>query len=166
MRATVRSKEKTVGVCYLDNPLSSYVFTEEDLELMRVIMSQAAIAIENASLYSDLEKATEKHPRTQQAYSIIKTDLGIAKRIQENIMPGTSRQVGDLHFHARFYPMSEVGATSTTFKQLSKDLIAFQSPTPRATASRRDDHHAYQRANTNGSSPSSRDVNELLEILK
>lgn len=120
----VRRKEKTVGVCYLDNPLSSSVFTEEDLELMRVIMSQAAIAIENASLYSDLEKRVEERTRElNHAYSIIKTDLGIAKRIQENLLPGNLDKVGDLNFHARFYPMSEVGGDFYDVKQLSKDLI-------------------------------------------
>lgn len=40
-----------VGVCYLDNPLSSSVFSYEDVDILNIIMSQAAISIENAKHY-------------------------------------------------------------------------------------------------------------------
>jgi diguanylate cyclase (GGDEF)-like protein len=47
----IKRSNEVKGVCYLDNPLSSNVFTEEDREVLDVIMSQAAISIENAKLY-------------------------------------------------------------------------------------------------------------------
>jgi signal transduction histidine kinase/DNA-binding response OmpR family regulator len=52
------------GVLYLENSLSSDVFTPGRLETMRVLASQAAISIENANLYSNLESTVEV--RTQQ----------------------------------------------------------------------------------------------------
>ena len=55
--------EKAMGVCYLDNPLSSGVFTDEDAELLNVFMNQAAIAVENASLYQNLEAKVEERTR-------------------------------------------------------------------------------------------------------
>ncbi|MCX7748542.1 MAG: diguanylate cyclase [Clostridia bacterium] len=47
----IKYKEELQGICYLDNPLSSGVFTEEDLAILNSIMTQAAISIENAKLY-------------------------------------------------------------------------------------------------------------------
>ncbi|WP_196493788.1 ATP-binding sensor histidine kinase [Ornithinibacillus caprae] len=49
------------GVLYLENNQSTHVFTEGRLELLSVIASQVAIAIENANLYANLEeKVTER----------------------------------------------------------------------------------------------------------
>ncbi|MCX7747036.1 MAG: diguanylate cyclase [Clostridia bacterium] len=47
----VKYNNEIKGVCYLDNALSSAVFTEEDIDIMNIIMTQAAISIENARLY-------------------------------------------------------------------------------------------------------------------
>lgn len=43
------------GVLYLENNLSEGAFTEERLEVLRVLASQAAISLENATLYAALE---------------------------------------------------------------------------------------------------------------
>ncbi len=122
---------KVIGVCYLDNPLSAGVFTQEEAELMGVFMSQAAIAIENAHLYNNLESLVEE--RTQQlrkrtmeledksqeledaylqlnaAYDTMKEDLSMARRIQENILPEKTSSLGGLYFHAKYLPLIEVG---------------------------------------------------------
>lgn len=120
----IRRQDKVIGVCYLDNPLASSIFTEEDMELMKVIMSQAAIAIENASLYTNLEKMVESRTKElNKAYSIIKTDLGIAKKIQENLLPKASDEVGELKFHARYSPMTDVGGDFYDVKMMNKDLV-------------------------------------------
>lgn len=47
--------------------------------------------------------------RLKQAYAIIKEDLSLAQRIQENIIPRSSATLGDLSFHTRYLPMGEVG---------------------------------------------------------
>lgn len=44
-------KEMLMGVCYLDNPLSTGVFTKDDVSVLKVILTQAAISLENAKLY-------------------------------------------------------------------------------------------------------------------
>jgi diguanylate cyclase (GGDEF)-like protein len=46
-------KERVVGVCYLDNPLSSAVFQKEDVDVLKIILTQGAISMENAKLYKD-----------------------------------------------------------------------------------------------------------------
>lgn len=46
---------KLSGILYLENNLSEGAFTEDRLEVLRVLASQAAISIENATLYAALE---------------------------------------------------------------------------------------------------------------
>lgn len=57
------SKSQTRGVIYVDSIKKAYGFRQEDLALLTALASPAAIAIENALLYSNLEKIVEK--RTQ-----------------------------------------------------------------------------------------------------
>ncbi len=56
----LRQGNEIKGVCYLENSLSAGVFTEEDLEILNVMMAQAAISIENARLYEDLNQSNEQ----------------------------------------------------------------------------------------------------------
>jgi adenylate cyclase len=44
-------RNKVMGVCYLDNPLSAGVFNDNHVALVEGIMNSAAIALENAGLY-------------------------------------------------------------------------------------------------------------------
>ena len=52
---------KLTGVLYLENNLTTNAFTPERLEVIRVLSSQAAISIDNARLYSDLEQNEERY---------------------------------------------------------------------------------------------------------
>jgi signal transduction histidine kinase len=44
-------RDNAIGVLYLDNPEAAHVFLQEDVELVQVFTTQAAIAIENAELF-------------------------------------------------------------------------------------------------------------------
>jgi signal transduction histidine kinase/DNA-binding NarL/FixJ family response regulator len=46
---------KLIGILYLENNLTRSVFTPERVEVLKLLSSQAAISIENARLYNDLE---------------------------------------------------------------------------------------------------------------
>ncbi|NEU76693.1 AAA family ATPase [Hassallia byssoidea VB512170] len=47
---------KLIGILYLENNLTAGAFTPERLEVLQLLSSQAAISIENARLYNDLEE--------------------------------------------------------------------------------------------------------------
>ncbi|WP_320171425.1 AAA family ATPase [Maridesulfovibrio sp.] len=49
------------GVLYLENNLTSGVFTEDRLQVLNLLCSQAAIAIQNARLYSELRESETQH---------------------------------------------------------------------------------------------------------
>jgi PAS domain S-box-containing protein len=47
---------KLIGVLYLENNLASHVFTASRISVLELLASQAAISLENARLYSDLQE--------------------------------------------------------------------------------------------------------------
>ena len=49
------NQNKLVGILYLENNLAPFVFTPGRVSVLQLLASQAAISLENARLYSDLE---------------------------------------------------------------------------------------------------------------
>jgi PAS domain S-box-containing protein len=54
------SQAKLIGVLYLENNLTPHVFTPTRIAALKLLVSQAAISLENARLYSDLEEREAK----------------------------------------------------------------------------------------------------------
>ncbi len=57
MCAPLVSKRQIIGAIYCDNRTEPACFDKEDLELLTAMANQVAVAIENASLYEDIQKA-------------------------------------------------------------------------------------------------------------
>jgi signal transduction histidine kinase len=57
MCAPLRSRGKVIGVVYVDNRIHTGLFTESDLELLNAFATQAAVAIENARLYTQTDES-------------------------------------------------------------------------------------------------------------
>src|SRR5271155_5127407 len=51
---------KLIGVLYLENNLASHVFTPARISVLELLASQAAISLENARLYDDLQEREAK----------------------------------------------------------------------------------------------------------
>ncbi len=51
---------KTLGILYLENNLTRAAFTRDRLEILKILSSQAAIALENALLYANLEAKVQE----------------------------------------------------------------------------------------------------------
>ena len=58
-----RVRERVIGVLYLDHRFRKAVFTQRHLDFVESFADQAAIAIENARLYEDNQKAQEEIDR-------------------------------------------------------------------------------------------------------
>ena len=59
--APLINQGKLNGILYLENNLSTGAFTPDRLEVLNLLSSQAAISIENAGLYTDLEASEKKY---------------------------------------------------------------------------------------------------------
>lgn len=58
--------EEALGAIFLESRSATGVFTEQDVEMLRTIAGQAAMAIENARLYTDVRQALDTLQRTQE----------------------------------------------------------------------------------------------------
>jgi PAS domain S-box-containing protein len=54
------TQDKLIGVLYLENKLASHVFTPARISVLNFLVSQAAISLENAHLYNDLQEREAK----------------------------------------------------------------------------------------------------------
>ena len=60
MAAPLRVRERLLGVVYVDNRIQTGIFSQEDLDLLVAFANQAAIAIENARLFDDLQRTLQE----------------------------------------------------------------------------------------------------------
>ena len=58
---------RVMGVLYLENRLAAGVFTPDRIAVLNVLASQAAISLENARLYSDLQKENAERRQSEAA---------------------------------------------------------------------------------------------------
>jgi len=63
----LKAKTKLIGVLEVINKIDNTSFNEEDALFLSIFASQAAIAIENARLYSELKDRFEEHQRAEEA---------------------------------------------------------------------------------------------------
>ncbi|BAY34985.1 multi-sensor signal transduction multi-kinase (plasmid) [Nostoc carneum NIES-2107] len=71
----ILNQAKLMGVLYLENHLTTGAFTENHLEVLKILSSQAAISIENALLYQTLEQKVQE--RTTQ---LAQANMDLEKR--------------------------------------------------------------------------------------
>ncbi|HNT77604.1 MAG TPA: AAA family ATPase [Anaerolineae bacterium] len=72
-------QSKLVGLLYLENNLTTNAFTQDRVELLRILSGQAAISMENAGLYRNLENTISALQAAQEALAIrVRYEEGLA----------------------------------------------------------------------------------------
>ncbi len=124
---------KLNGILYLENNLTTDAFTEARVALLNVLSSQAAISIENASLYDTLEqkvaeRTSQLAERTSQLAHAnaeitalnerlkaenlrMEAELDVVQKLQRMLLPHDEElnQVEDLEIAGYMSPADEVG---------------------------------------------------------
>jgi len=72
----IRIEERTEGVLYVDNRLQQGVFQEEDLGLVELFASQAAVAIRNARLMAELRERNQRLLHSSAQIERLNSQLG------------------------------------------------------------------------------------------
>ena len=92
-------KERCIGVLDLESPELD-AFTKRDVEILTLLASQAAVAIENARLYETV-RANEVR---------LEKELHFAQRVQAALLPvGLPKRMKGVEVGARFAPARELG---------------------------------------------------------
>jgi len=63
----ILNQRQLIGILYLENNLSTGVFTRDRLQVLKLLINQAAISLENARLYEQLKDYTETLERKLEA---------------------------------------------------------------------------------------------------
>lgn len=58
--APLKNKDKLIGVIYVDNRARAGLFQKSDLDVIHAFANQAAVAIDNATLFDNLQKANRE----------------------------------------------------------------------------------------------------------
>jgi PAS domain S-box-containing protein len=72
---------KLVGALYLENNLAPRVFTSNRIAILEVLASQAAISLENASLFADLQQENAERRRAEEELRSSEAFLAEGQRI-------------------------------------------------------------------------------------
>ncbi|WP_426231990.1 AAA family ATPase [Pararhizobium sp. DWP3-4] len=91
----IRQKQ-LVGVLYLENSLSSHLFTHDQVAVLRVLASQAAISLENAGLYRDAQNNQELARRAAEE---LRVSYDMVPALVWNTQPDGSYPVFNKRWH-------------------------------------------------------------------
>jgi len=68
MCAPLKPRDKAIGVLYVDNLTHGHVYQKEDLEFLSSLANQAAIAIENANLYRNMQSEVIRRTKLERFF--------------------------------------------------------------------------------------------------
>jgi serine phosphatase RsbU (regulator of sigma subunit) len=103
----VNYKDSILGIISLGRKKSGKMFTPEDIDLMKTMTSQSAIALENARLFEEnLEKGR------------MEEELRIAHDIQAGMLPDKAPEIEGFKIVARSIPAREVGGDFYDFIEI------------------------------------------------
>jgi serine phosphatase RsbU (regulator of sigma subunit) len=100
-------QDRMVGMINVGQKMSGKIYSQEDIDLLSTVASQAAIAIENARLH---KSEIEKHK--------IEEQLEIARKIQQSLLPKSSPEFERLDISGVSIPALTVGGDYFDYIQL------------------------------------------------
>jgi serine phosphatase RsbU (regulator of sigma subunit) len=103
---------QALGILQLDTS-DRKQFHQEDLDVLTAVGSQAAIAIQNATLHESLLERER-----------VDRDLKLAEQVQKRFLPQSVPQIPGFEFFAHYDPAYEVGGDYYDFVQLPGDRYA------------------------------------------
>jgi sigma-B regulation protein RsbU (phosphoserine phosphatase) len=107
-------KDRCIGVLDLESPELD-AFTKRDVEILTLLASQAAVAIENARLYETV-RANEVR---------LEKEMHFAQRVQAALLPvGLPKRMKGVDVGARFAPARELGGDFHDFLSPESNMLA------------------------------------------
>jgi len=112
---------KVEGVLYVDNRLQQAAFSEDDLELMKLLADQASIAIRNARLLAELRERHERLVHSGRKIELLNEQLGRKVRDRDTELAVVRAELG--RERGRYDYTAIVGASDglrRVFQQLDR----------------------------------------------
>nr|MDJ0519306.1 ATP-binding protein [Trichodesmium sp. MO_231.B1] len=117
----ILNQGKLIGILYLENNFTTEAFTPERIEVLNLLTAQAAISIENARLYQDLEAKVEQ--RTQHLQQTLqKLQQTQAQLIQTEKMSSLGQMIAGIA-HEINNPITFISGNITHAREYFLDLL-------------------------------------------
>lgn len=100
-----------IGVLYLENNLTPRVFTPARSAVLKLIASQAAIALENAHLYTDLKQENSERRRAEEALRRSEAYLDQAQAASHTGSFGWNAVTDEMYWSAETFRIYEFDGT-------------------------------------------------------
>jgi predicted ATPase/signal transduction histidine kinase len=112
---------RAIAILYLENNQSAAVFTPERVELLKIVSAQAAISLENAQLYANLETKVEE--RTRDLKTALDTLQATQKElIQSEKMAALGQLIAGIA-HEINTPLGAIGSSVRNISQFLKENL-------------------------------------------
>jgi len=107
-------QDQVIGSLNLGEKKSGKFYTREDIDLLRTLANQGAVAIENARLFQEnLEKQR------------MEEELAIARDLQTSMLPATCPEIEGFEIAATSIPAREVGGDFFDFIEMGEGKVGF-----------------------------------------
>ena len=104
---------KLIGVLYLENNLTPHVFTPARIAVLKLLASQAAISLENARLYTDLQQENSERKRAEEALRRSEAYLAEAQRLSHTGSFGWRLSSGEIFWSDETFRIFGYDRTTT-----------------------------------------------------
>ncbi|AFZ19145.1 hybrid sensor histidine kinase/response regulator [Allocoleopsis franciscana] len=113
---------KLIGLLYLENNLTTGAFTPERLEVLQLLSSQAAISIENARLYQDIEEANANLKRSHE--QLAEYSRTLEAKVKERTL---ELQDKNFHLHQEIRERQRAEQAADAANQAKSEFLANMS---------------------------------------
>ncbi|MGD1807015.1 ATP-binding protein, partial [Dapis sp. BLCC M126] len=117
----ILNQGKLIGILYLENHLTTEAFSPERLEVLNLLTTQAAISIENAKLYQQLEVKVEQRTQNLQQ-TLQKLQQTQAQLIQTEKMSSLGQMVAGIA-HEINNPITFISGNITHAREYFQELL-------------------------------------------
>jgi PAS domain S-box-containing protein len=148
---------KLVGALYLENNLTPHAFTSSRIAVLELLASQAAISLENATLYSDLQRENTDRKRAEQELRHSEAYLAEAQRLSQTGTFGWNVSSGEIYWSEETFRIFgyDKAASPTVDMVLQRvhpdDLALVQRTIERASQDEKDYAHEHRLLMPDGS---------------
>jgi PAS domain S-box-containing protein len=131
-----------IGVLYLENNLTSRVFTPARSAVLKLLASQAAVSLENAYLYTDLQQENSERRRAEEALRRSEAYLAEAQTLSHTGSFSWNASSGEIYWSAQTYRI--FGFEHTAAPNLAR-INEQTHPDDRAFVARTLDHARHEK---------------------